>query len=453
MTQNMDNKSLLFLFVTTLYFQSSRQNAVDSLISSTVIPTTYVENDNLGATNIEDNSIPNAINNFGFNLLVKMMKERENENIVISPIGVAGLLAMTLLGSVGMTHDEIAETLGFSQDILQNRKNHEQFGGLLQSLNKNDFSKTLYADAIFVDNQVKLRELYRTYLHGVYGGDVLRTDFQETEESKNSINEWVSKHTEGNIDEFLKDSLPPHTKVVLLTALYFSGRWKQPFAPQFTRKMEFKRVTDEVMADMMLNFGEFRYKVSEEHDFHMIALPYNDSETVMYALKPISHKQLTLLDLMEKINNKVIDDTINEMDVKNCVIRFPKMKIKSTTKLEGTLQSIGLQSMFIPGKANFALMVNHTDQLTNKPKEQSDKHVENTNILDNLPNPGIHVDSIIHDVKLTINEFGTEAVAATSGTLTRSAETFYADSPFYIFIRNERTKLVTFSAVIFDPTK
>ncbi|CAH0702511.1 unnamed protein product [Spodoptera exigua] len=449
----MDNKSLLFLFVTTLYFQSSRQNAVDSLISSTVIPTTYVENDNLGATNIEDNSIPNAINNFGFNLLVKMMKERENENIVISPIGVAGLLAMTLLGSVGMTHDEIAETLGFSQDILQNRKNHEQFGGLLQSLNKNDFSKTLYADAIFVDNQVKLRELYRTYLHGVYGGDVLRTDFQETEESKNSINEWVSKHTEGNIDEFLKDSLPPHTKVVLLTALYFSGRWKQPFAPQYTRKMEFKRVTDEVMADMMLNFGEFRYKVSEEHDFHMIALPYNDSETVMYALKPISYKQLTLLDLMEKINNKVIDETINEMDIKNCVIRFPKMKIKSTTKLEGTLQSIGLQSMFIPGKANFALMVNHTDQLTNKPKEQSDKHVENTNILDNLPNPGIHVDSIIHDVKLTINEFGTEAVAATSGTLTRSAETFYADSPFYIFIRNERTKLVTFSAVIFDPTK
>lgn len=53
----------------------------------------------------------------------------------------------------------------------------------------NEFSKTLYADAIFVDNQVELRELYRSYLHGVYGGDVLRTDFQETEGSKNSINE------------------------------------------------------------------------------------------------------------------------------------------------------------------------------------------------------------------------------------------------------------------------
>lgn len=139
----------------------------------------------------------------------------------------------------------------------------------------------------------------------------------------------------------------------------------------------------------------------------MIALPYNDSETFMYALKPLSHKRLTLLELMENINNKVIDDTINEMHVKNCVIRFPKMKIKSTTKLESTLQSIGIQSMFIPGQANFALMVNNTNQFVNKSEGESDRYSENegngTNILDSLPNPGIHVDSIIHDVKLTIN--------------------------------------------------
>lgn len=53
----------------------------------------------------------------------------------------------------------------------------------------------------------------------------------------------------------------------------------------------------------------------------------------------------------------------------------------------------------------------------------------------------------------SITEYGTEAVAATSGILARSAEQFYADSPFYMFIRNEKTKLVTFSAAIYDPTK
>lgn len=51
-----------------------------------------------------------------------------------------------------------------------------------------------------------------------------------------------------------------------------------------------------------------------------------------------------------------------------------------------------------------------------------------------------------------LSEYGTEAVAATSAILARSAELFYTDTPFYIFIRNEKTRLVTFSAVIFDPT-
>lgn len=53
---------------------------------------------------------------------------------------------------------------------------------------------------------------------------------------------------------------------------------------------------------------------------------------------------------------------------------------------------------------------------------------------------------------LCCTEYGTEAVAASGAFLARSAEMFYADSPFYLFIRNERTKLVTFSAVVFDPT-
>ena len=35
--------------------------------------------------------------------------------LMLSILTVLGLLAMTLLGSVGTTHNEIAETLGFSQ--------------------------------------------------------------------------------------------------------------------------------------------------------------------------------------------------------------------------------------------------------------------------------------------------------------------------------------------------
>lgn len=74
-------------------------------------------------------------------------------------------------------------------DILINRRNHEQFGALLQALNTNVSSKTLYADAMFVDEHTPLREIYRKYLNDVYRGDVLSTDFKQSEEARLIINE------------------------------------------------------------------------------------------------------------------------------------------------------------------------------------------------------------------------------------------------------------------------
>ncbi|XP_075974928.1 serpin B8-like [Anticarsia gemmatalis] len=442
--------------VTTLCIQATGQSTDTTLdpelLSTTIAP--QVEN--------QISNVADAINNFSFKLLLKMMNKKKNENVVISPAGIGGLLAMTLLGSVGRTYDEIAEALGFSQDIFANRKNHEEFGELLQSLNNNITSKTLYADALFVDEQASLRDLYRDYLRDVYRGEVLSTDFKQSEEAKIKINEWVKNHTEGQIENFLKRNLPLSTKLVLLSALYFKGQWEHPFAPQYTAKMPFKKSTGEVMADLMLNFGSFPFVLSEKNDLIMVALPYNDSETVMYALKPRLPNKVSLLELMEKIDYKKIDETINELSTKKCVIRFPKMELKRSVNLEDTLKAIGIRDMFTPGVANFALMVNG-NAIINKTEEELISRVENINgskeesrgvkgMLDNLPNPGIHVDSVIHDVKLSINEYGTEAVAATSAILARSAEQFYANSPFYIFIRNSKTKLVTFSAAIFDPT-
>ena len=131
----------------------------------------------------------------------------------------------------------------------------------------------------------------------------------------------------------------------------------------------------------------------------------------MYALKPRFPKKMSLLDLMEKIDYDRIDDIINQMSTRKCVVRFPKMEIKSSTNLENTLKALGVKTMFLPGEANFALMIN-SNAVVNKTEdeiitrlrdgEEGESKAER-NILDSLPNPGIYVDSILHDVKITIN--------------------------------------------------
>lgn len=117
--------------------------------------------------------------------------------------------------------------------------------------------------------------------------------------------------------------------------------------------------------------------------------------------------------MMEKIDYELIDKAINEMAMRKCVVRFPKMDLKSSMNLDNYLKAIGIQDMFTPGAANFALMVNGNAIINNTEEELVTRIGDDTedkaqsrmvkDMLDNLPNPGIHVDSVTHEVKLTIN--------------------------------------------------
>lgn len=70
-----------------------------------------------------------------------------------------------------------------------NRKNHEQFGQLLQQLNSNESSRTIYHNAIIVDAQTQVRKAYHDYLQHVYRGETLNTDFKDPERSLELVNE------------------------------------------------------------------------------------------------------------------------------------------------------------------------------------------------------------------------------------------------------------------------
>ncbi|XP_072938728.1 plasminogen activator inhibitor 1-like [Epargyreus clarus] len=413
---------------------------------------------------VGSNELVNALNNFGYKLTVQLLKEtNDNTNVVISPTGINGVLAMVLLGSVGRSYDELSDILGFSQDVLSNRKYHEQLGQLLKDLNNNDtYSKTMYANAIFVDTTYKLREVYRSYLSKVYNGEAMSVDFKDSSTVKTLINEWVSNNTNGKLPEFLKQDLPADTQAGLLSALYFNGQWEVPFVPEHTKKLPFTTLSgDKVMIDQMLNMGKFKYGFSADDGFDILALSYNDSVTTLYAVRPTTYpKKQTIRDLMNSIDYNKINNMIDQMNKKQCIIRFPKMDLQSDLKLEDSLKTLGIKSIFSPSEANFALMVdvdsssNDTDDELIQRINDGDKNdaAEIQRIINGLPNPRIYVDTVVHSVKMTIDEYGTEASSATGAFLARSVQMFYLDSPFYMFIRNEKTKLVTFSAVILNPS-
>lgn len=139
----------------------------------------------------------------------------------------------------------------------------------------------------------------------------------------------------------------------------------------------------------------------------------------MYALVPYSKnrafvkdniKEPSLIRLMENLNYSKINDVINTMNKSNCVISFPKMELKSEFNLVEYLQEMGVKSLFSATDANFALMIND-DKIVNKTEEElitriNSRDEESSGLkeqLNRLPNPGVFVNSVLHNVKMTVN--------------------------------------------------
>lgn len=143
----------------------------------------------------------------------------------------------------------------------------------------------------------------------------------------------------------------------------------------------------------------------------MIALPYNDSTTTMYVIKPRFPHRLNISQLMDHLSYEKIDRLIDQMTNRKCVIRFPKMELKSKVNLKEALMDLGAKTMFMPGKANFAVMlesnnVSNTsseDDLLTRIASGEGEAKTLKNLVDKFTNPGVHVDSVMHEVKMTVD--------------------------------------------------
>lgn len=82
------------------------------------------------------------------------------------------------------------------------------------------------------------------------------------------------------------------------------------------------------------------------------------------------------------------------------------------------------------------------------------KRLESLRSQPGLRNPNLYADELVHQVELTVNEYGTEGAAATVTSLRRSPADviFFVDAPFLFLIRHDDTKLPLFYGAVFEPT-
>lgn len=351
-------------------------------------------------------------------------------NLVFSPYSISSALAMTYAGARGNTEKEMAAALHFSIDQSDL---HPAFGRLETQLKRAERNgiRLRVANALWPQKGHPFLEDFLSLAKQHYGVLITEVDYRNAREpARETINRWVEDKTENRIADLLQPpDLSDLTRLVLVNAIYFKGKWASQFKAGNTKPEPFHVSPDKaVQVPMMTQKVEGRYASLPQMD--ILELPYVGGGLSMILLLP---KQI---DGIQEVERELSADSLakwlgalHEQDV---LVFLPRFKATCRFGLNDILSSMGMVDAFSDTKANFAGMDGRPDWL--------------------------YISAVIHKAFVDVSEEGTEAAAATAVVMTERSvparpPTFRADHPFIFLIQEKRTGSILIAGRLSDPTK
>uniref|UniRef100_A0A8C8U9A1 Serpin domain-containing protein n=1 Tax=Peromyscus maniculatus bairdii TaxID=230844 RepID=A0A8C8U9A1_PERMB len=374
------------------------------------------------------NTLSEANGNFAIHLLKMLCESNPSTNVCYSPMSISSALAMVLLGAKGDTAVQMSQVSCLSPltcftCLRAAEKGCQKFGKLADTILQ-----------CYLTEHVSLQTFKESCLQ-FYHSELEQLSFvKAAEESRKHINTWVSEQTEGKIPELLSgDSVNSETRLVLVNALYFKGKWHQPFHEDCTIEMPFKinQVRNSVQRSvqkMMCQEDTFNIAYVNEVQAQVLVIPYKGMELSLVVLLPDDGVDLSQVEnnlTFEKLTSWTKPDFMRSTDVE---VFLPKFKLQEDYDMESVFQRLGMVDVFQGGKADLSGMSLERDLCLSK---------------------------FVHKSVVEVNEKGTEAAAATSAIVDYccacEVSIFCADHPFLFFIRHNQTNTLLFCGRFSSP--
>ncbi len=362
-----------------------------------------------------------TINRFTFDFYAKANKK--DENMIFSSFSISSALAMT---SMGADH----KTLSQMHSVLYlDRQSKEAFSKYIESIKKysKDDVELNIANAIWMQEQFKIKQSFIDQVKKYFHSEAQSLNFKtKTEESRNIINTWVQKQTNGKIEELLsKGIISDVTRMILTNALYFKAGWMEKFQKEVTTKRVFYAPSEEIEIPFMQKKQRVAYH--ENRMFQMIELPYIYRHVSMLIFVP--RQKDGLKDIEEILNYKFYKQWLAGTEYKSVFIVLPKFKISQSYSLKTILEEMGMTDAFSKD-ADFSKMTGRKD---------------------------LKIDQVIHKGFIEVDENGTEAAAATAVAMVEKASipvkpvSFIADRPFLFLLKDNHSEVILFAGKVVNP--
>ncbi|XP_037012285.2 plasminogen activator inhibitor 2 [Artibeus jamaicensis] len=408
---------------------------------------------------MEDIYVANTI--FAINFFKHLANTSPTQNLFFSPWGISSTMVMVYMGARGNTADQMARVLQFNNieaqevtsmspenitgceftqqiqrvtypdAILKAQEEdtiHSGFSTLISAINTPTEGYMLESvNKLFGEKSARFRKEYMQLSKKYYSAEPQEVDFLECAEgARKKINFWVETQTKGKISNLLPEgSVDSGTKMVLVNAVYFKGKWKTAFEKKLNGLYPFRvNSTQQKPVRMMYLRETLNIGYIEDLKAQILELPYAGDVSMFLLLPDGIANVSTGLESLEreitydKLNTWTSKDRMAEDDVE---VYLPQFRLEEQYELKPILRSMGMNDAFVKGQANFLGMSEEDD---------------------------LFLSEVFHQATVDVNEEGTEATAGTgaiiSGRTGHGGPQFVADHPFLFFIMHKPTRTILF---------
>lgn len=339
---------------------------------------------------------------------------KEKDQALISPLSLEVALKMAAQGAKGETLDEMLKALGESEPDLE--KMGERLKGLEQA-------GVVSASGLYTGPGVTLEDAYLSALEQALDA---RYFTQQGEALKPALDEWISEATQGLIKEYPFEidlgQGESQWMVVLLNALSLKAKWEKPFVE--AENGVFHGPDGDMEVPMLNQTTDYAYQQTEDGT-QCVYLPYESGDLGMTLLLPGEDGLEALVKRLKEDPSPYLQTAAQP----TCAVSLtmPTLDLSVENSLKQTLKAV--MPISFSDLADFSGMSAESK---------------------------LGIGDVQQNVRLKVDEMGTEAAAATAVVLSPmsavlSSVQVCADRPYAFIISDPAGENILFAGAIRNP--
>ncbi|XP_075723225.1 serpin B9-like isoform X2 [Rhipicephalus microplus] len=363
-----------------------------------------------------------TLTDFGLKLVAHALQEGPDNNVCLSPFGVAVALGMAIVGSSDSTTAQVVHAVG----AIDSNNLYRTCERILSMLNgAMPKTKVSLGNRLFVSDDIPLLPEFKETLAETFSVDLGRMNFKENPQAAaQEINAWAAKATDGNLTHLLRDGdVSENTRILMVSAIYFRGVFSEPFcgpvkAPFYVNARETAQV------DMMESCRGALYCRSTRIPCEAIELSYVCRTLSLLIILP--DKGVPLSKLVAALSNDVVRRLMKDLKpVQSMAVWMPRFRLQNSYSMVPALKAIGITHLF-------------------------DDHVVDLSRMTGK-STGLAVDNFVHEALFETSEEGVGEATRPPEPLDASVITFRANRPFLYVLLHHYNHAVVFMGAVCRP--